>query len=167
MPRMNASSRCNRFLFRLAVRVMAVVAALMLAGCAVDRIPFTYKIEVEQGNVLDQEDVDALEEGMTRTRVRQLLGQPALEHPFHPDRWDYIYSIQGGTQTATERRLTLRFDEDDRIAAIEGDRDWAGARPDTEDDQPILPEPADEPAPPPGGGGQQPPPQPQPQPGGM
>lgn len=125
-----------------------------------DRFPFAYQPEMEQGDVLDQEDVDQLSEGMTRAEVRQLLGTPVLRHPFHEHRWDYIYSIRGGSQEPTRRHLTLHFDEDERLVRIEGDRDWEGARPDTDVDGPVLPDPADE-QPMPAPGGQQPPPGPQ------
>ena len=50
-----------------------------------------YKIDVQQGNFLDQEMVAKLKPGMTRSQVRFLLGTPLIADPFHPDRWDYVY----------------------------------------------------------------------------
>ena len=85
-----------------------------LTGCA-----FVYKQDIQQGNVLDADDVAELNEGMTKRQVLVLLGSPSIQSPFHADRWDYMntYARQGG-KTET-RVLTLRF-ESDRLVAMEG-----------------------------------------------
>lgn len=93
---------------------LACVLALALSGCGL-----IYKQDIQQGNILDDEDVAELREGMTKRQVLVLLGTPSIQSPFHADRWDYMntYSPRGGDPET--RVLTLNF-EDDRLIAMEG-----------------------------------------------
>ncbi|MFU8876816.1 MAG: outer membrane protein assembly factor BamE, partial [Wenzhouxiangellaceae bacterium] len=88
--------------------------ALLLGGCQI-----VHKQNIQQGNVLDNEDMERLETGMTKRQVMVLLGSPAVQSPFHADRWDYYNSlaIRGGKPET--RTLTILF-EDDRVAAYHG-----------------------------------------------
>ena len=58
--------------------------------------PYTYKIDVQQGNVLTQDMVAQLKPGQTREQVRFILGTPLLADIFHQQRWDYVYSYRNG-----------------------------------------------------------------------
>ena len=93
--------------------VLLIVAALM-AGCNV-----VYKQNIQQGNVLDREDLERLETGMTKRQVAVLLGTPAVQSPFHSDRWDYINSFAPRGGEADRRTLTIEF-ENDRIVDFGG-----------------------------------------------
>lgn len=86
------------------------LAALVLAlsGCAA-LLPDAQRIDVQQGNVLDPEAIAALELGQSRERVRELLGEPVVDHPFHADRWDYVYFLTKQGREAEAQRLTLVF----------------------------------------------------------
>lgn len=112
---------------------LSLVFSLLNTGCARERhidepqstsplenLPFVYKMTVQQGNVLSEEQVDVLKPGMTRAQVRYLLGTPLLVDFFHGNRWDYTYTIKRGHQPIEIRRLTLHF-KDDSLARIEGD----------------------------------------------
>ena len=96
------------------IRCLAVACALALAGCNV-----VYKQNITQGNVIDREDLERLETGMTKRQVRVLLGSPAVTSPFHGDRWDYVNSLARRGGNAEQRTLTIRF-EDDRVVDFEG-----------------------------------------------
>ena len=52
--------------------ILSVCCALLLSisGC----FPWLYRIEVQQGNVIDQEQLDKLESGMNHDQVIFLLG---------------------------------------------------------------------------------------------
>lgn len=101
-----------------------------IAGCSnIEDWSIVHKIDIHQGNVLEQENINKLRPGMTPDQVRFLLGTPALVDAFHQDRWDYLYRIKPGGRDASQRRLTLFF-ENRKLARIEGD-------------MPPLPEPAD------------------------
>jgi outer membrane protein assembly factor BamE len=87
---------------------------------ALGRLPFVYKMPVQQGNIITEDMVDRLELGMTRNQVRFLLGTPMLTDIFHADRWDYTYTIRRGHGETEIERLTLFFDGD-ALARISGD----------------------------------------------
>lgn len=118
--------RCPRTI-RMSLRpLLAAAATVALAGCESLR-SFTpafiqpYRPDVQQGNVVTQEMVEQLREGMTRDQVRFLLGTPLLTSVFHQDRWDFVYYLQRGKGIEKQlRRLTVFFDND-RLARFEAD----------------------------------------------
>ncbi|RME33385.1 MAG: outer membrane protein assembly factor BamE, partial [Gammaproteobacteria bacterium] len=84
-------------------------------------IPWVYRIDVQQGNVVTQEMLAQLRPGMDKRKVRYIMGTPLVIDTFHQDRWDYIYSYRGGRSwTREQRRVSLYF-EDDRLVRVEGD----------------------------------------------
>jgi outer membrane protein assembly factor BamE len=68
-----------------------------------------YRPDVHQGNIITQEMVDQLRQGMTREQVRFMLGTPLLTSEFHKDRWDYPYYLNPRHGAVQSRRLTLHF----------------------------------------------------------
>ncbi|HRP95214.1 MAG TPA: outer membrane protein assembly factor BamE [Rhodocyclaceae bacterium] len=101
-----------------------LVGALgLLAGCSFDPIAERvnpYRIDVRQGNYVDQSMVSQLRKGMTREQVRFVLGTPLVVDPFRTDRWDYVYLFKPGRGPA-ERRVISVFFEGDRLDRVEGD----------------------------------------------
>lgn len=79
-----------------------------------------HRIDIQQGNVLEQAAVDRLVPGMDYGQVRYLMGSPLLEDIFHNDRWDYLYWLDDGEGQREQKRLTLHF-EAGRLASLEGD----------------------------------------------
>lgn len=99
-------------------RWLAVALCLaLLTGCNL-----IYKQNVQQGNAIEQEDLDQLTLGMTKNQVVFLLGSPAIRDPFNRDRWDYVntFSRRGGDPL--QRTVTLWF-ENDRLVRHEGVED--------------------------------------------
>lgn len=97
----------------------------LIAGCSVPRIG-PHRIDVQQGNALDQENVARLKLGLNRAQVRFLLGTPLVVDPFRTDRWDYVYLFYKSGQLTEQKRVTLFF-EGDTLARIEGDLPQASA----------------------------------------
>ena len=86
--------------------------AVALQGCV-------YRVDIQQGNLLDVEQVDQVEVGMTRSQVRFLLGTPMVIDSFDADRWDYVYSLRRGhSREVTRRHLVVWFDGD-KVARVE------------------------------------------------
>jgi outer membrane protein assembly factor BamE len=91
---------------------------LVSTGCV-------YRANISQGNIVEEEDLDQVEVGMTRNQVRFLLGTPMVDDPFHRDRWDYVYYIKIGRNDATAKRwVTISF-EGDTVSEIQRNRDLA------------------------------------------
>ncbi len=93
----------------------------LLAGCSSgSKWGFPYKIDVQQGNWITQEQIALLQPGMSREQVRFALGSPMLTSVLHSDRWDYPYYYKPGYGDARERKFTVWF-ENDRLARWSGD----------------------------------------------
>ena len=102
----------------------ALALALLCAGC---EFPGIYKIDIEQGNIVTQKMVDQLQPGMTKSQVRYIMGTPLLKDTFHPNRWDYVHTMQRDGEKRTEKRLTLYF-KDGKLAYFTGDFLPTGAK---------------------------------------
>ena len=102
----------------------AVAVALAASGCSLQNFSWqtlgVYKLDVNQGNYITQDQVDRLKVGLTRQQVRIALGTPLLADPFHANRWDYIYAFERQGKVLEDRRLAVYF-VDDRLARWEGD----------------------------------------------
>ena len=79
-----------------------------------------YKVEVVQGNFVSREQVSALQPGMTRLQVRELLGTPLVTSVFHADRWDYVFTMRRQGLEPQSRKLTVFF-KGDALDRFEGD----------------------------------------------
>jgi outer membrane protein assembly factor BamE len=79
-----------------------------------------YKVEVVQGNFVSKEQVDALQKGMTRDQVRNVLGTPLVTSLFHADRWDYVFTLKRQGVEPQRRHLAVFF-KDDLMDRVEGD----------------------------------------------
>lgn len=103
--------------------ITALAAAGLLAGCSfgtiTDRLN-PYRIDVRQGNYVDQEMVAQLKRGMSRDQVRFLLGSPLIADAFRTDRWDYVYWFKPGQGEAQQRVISVFFVAD-KLDRLEGD----------------------------------------------
>lgn len=107
--------------------IFPLLLACSLGACGFLGFPGVYRIDVEQGNLLDQETVDQLKPGMSRRQVRFILGTPLVEDTFNSDRWDYPYVIRNGDDIIREAQMTVYFDGD-TLVDVEGDYQPAWAR---------------------------------------
>ncbi len=86
--------------------LLLLTGTLLASGCV-------YQAALSQGNLLNQEDIDQVKVGMTRSQVRFLLGTPMIDDPFHQDRWDYVYFLRLGRNKASFKRwISVYFDGD-------------------------------------------------------
>jgi outer membrane protein assembly factor BamE len=99
-----------------------LIIAIVLAGLAASS-GCVYRQTISQGNLIEQEDLDQVEVGMTRIQVRFLLGTPMIDDPFHADRWDYVYFLRIGRRDATFQRWVTVIFEDDVVSEIRKDQE--------------------------------------------
>jgi outer membrane protein assembly factor BamE len=89
-----------------------LIPALLLSCCLVSGCS-VYRPTIQQGNILDRDEIAKLKPGMSRRQVIFVVGTPLLEDPFHHDRWDYVHTVKNGkTQLTTIQHLTLYFKND-------------------------------------------------------
>ena len=107
---------------------MKIIQYLAL-GCALSLLASgcVYRINIQQGNFLNQGAVDTVKEGMTRSQVRYLLGTPMVADSFDKERWDYIYYLKKGrTRKVDSRRVTVYF-EGDKVLRLDKPTDAEAA----------------------------------------
>lgn len=119
---MHVQARC-----RLRVALTLSLASLLAACSSVSETTRNamsaltpYKVEVVQGNFVSREQVQALQPGMSRQQVREILGTPLVASVFHGDRWEYVFTIKRQGVQEQARKLTVFFDGE-RFVRAEGD----------------------------------------------
>ena len=69
-----------------------------------------YRIDIQQGNVVEASQIAQLRAGLTREQVRFVLGTPLITDVFHEDRWDYVYYVDRRSTSEREQgRASLFF----------------------------------------------------------
>ncbi len=91
-----------------------LAGALLLTGCV-------YRIDIQQGNLLEEEAIEQVEVGMTESQVRFLLGTPMVADTFHQDRWDYMYYFRKGRARKAEKRWFIVHFTEDKVSRLERD----------------------------------------------
>lgn len=91
-----------------------ILMSLMLLGTA----GCVYRINIQQGNFLDEETVDQVEPGWTRSQVRFLLGTPMVSDVFHTNRWDYVYYFKRGRSRKVERHHFIVYFDGDNVQRV-------------------------------------------------
>ena len=105
------------------MRFVPLAAALLLAACAIKsdfKLPGVYRIDIQQGNIIEQAMLAKLKPGMDKSQVQFIMGTPSLVDPFHTNQWEYIYTFSKRGGRRKQRHITLYF-EDDKLAYLDGD----------------------------------------------
>lgn len=95
--------------------------SLFLAGLIIITLQAcVYRMDIDQGNRIDQAKLEQLTIGMTRSQVRFLLGEAAINDGYHTDQSHYVYYLHKGKQRETElKTMTLTY-KDSVLTKIEG-----------------------------------------------
>ncbi len=101
-------------------------ATVTLSGCSLFSV---YKIDLPQGTPITQTQAQTLKLGMSQNQVLYILGSPAVRDTLAPNRWDYIYDFQAGTEGSRKgvadvknasQHLIVYFDANGLVSRIEG-----------------------------------------------
>ena len=101
-------------------------ATVTLSGCSLFSV---YKIDLPQGTPITQTQAQSLKLGMSQNQVLYILGSPAVRDTLAPNRWDYIYDFQAGTEgnrkgvadvKNASQHLVIYFDANGLVNRIEG-----------------------------------------------
>ena len=107
-------------------RIFPVIAlSVLLCACTsvsdLFIFPGVYKLDQQQGNIIDQEKLDQLEVGMSRAQAQFVMGTPLVADTFDLDRWDYVYEYRSAEGEISRRGVTLHF-RDGVLTQIRGAR---------------------------------------------
>ena len=76
----------------------------------------SYRVLVQQGNVIEESKVELLKIDMTREQVIFLLGEPVLNNIFDKDRWDYVFFRKRDPEKTQLNMVSIFFKEDKIIS---------------------------------------------------
>jgi outer membrane protein assembly factor BamE len=96
-----------------------VFLLLLILGAAFGAGGCVYRPNIQQGNLLETDDVEQVQLGMTRSQVRYLLGTPMIADPFNPQRWDYVYTFKRGRQREGDRAHFVVHFEGDKVSKVD------------------------------------------------
>lgn len=101
------------------------LVATLLAGCSSVYVPSfiqVYQPDIQQGNIIEEAQVERLHEGMSQAEVRNLLGTPSLNDIFHAGQRDtYLYYDKRGKEEAFRHTLVIEYGASGRVTAIKQD----------------------------------------------
>ncbi len=83
-------------------------------------LPKVHKIDIQQGNVVEQVQINQLRSNMTKEQVTFIMGTPMLNDTFHANRWDYIFRFKPGYGEVEEKQATLYFNKAEKLINIKG-----------------------------------------------
>ncbi|QLB21333.1 membrane biogenesis protein [Vespertiliibacter pulmonis] len=81
-----------------------------------------YRIDVPQGNYLEQDKINQLQVGMNKEQVQYLLGTPVLQNTFSPNRWNYVFIKREGHSDPIQRTLLVYFNQKGLVSEIKLDQ---------------------------------------------
>lgn len=97
------------------LRKLSFLLFLFLSACV-------YQIDIQQGNILAQKDIDKLRPGLTKNQVIFVLGTPVVDDGFNDSKWTYLYIYKHAKQgTVTRQKLELFFEGDSLKSAVSKD----------------------------------------------
>lgn len=113
------------------ILISVIACSALLGGCSdwslptvklPDSIPdLVHKIDIQQGNIVNQEMINKLRPGMGKRQVRFIMGSAMINDTFHEDRWDYLYRHHKSSHAPTSTMRVTLFFKQDQLVNIEGD----------------------------------------------
>lgn len=96
-------------------RLILVLGVVLMATSCV------YKLDIQQGNLIVQKDIDKLRADLTKNQVIFVMGNPVVDDSFSDDQWVYINTYSNRNKnTKSTKRLELYFNED-KLVWAQGD----------------------------------------------
>ncbi|MFM2318715.1 MAG: hypothetical protein RLZZ215_1336 [Pseudomonadota bacterium] len=96
--------------------ITLTILALLLSGCSL------YRMNIQQGNLITQEELSQLRPGMNQAQVQDILGTPLLKDDFRQNRWDYVFYLKEGNKEAKRSGITVFFNQAGQVTEIKQDK---------------------------------------------
>lgn len=100
-------------------RLITIICGAIL--CLLSACTIVQRLDIQQGNVVDDSMLKQLQPGMSKRQVLFVMGTPLLTDPFHRDRWDYKYYLSKDAKVVSHYRVTLYFNDQGTLSRIEKD----------------------------------------------
>lgn len=79
-----------------------------------------YRMDIPQGNRIEQSKLEQLKIGMTRSQVEYLLGDAAITDQYHANQAHYIYYLYDADKQQSEQKTMILTYEKETLSHIEG-----------------------------------------------
>ena len=94
--------------------IVFALSILALQACV-------YRMDIAQGNRIDEDKLAQLKPGMSRSQVRLLIGEAAINDIHHPNHAHYVYYLyKGETRSSELKTMILTYDDNGVLTDIEG-----------------------------------------------
>ena len=104
---------------------MLLGVAILAVGCSKFSM---HRVDVYQGNYIEQQRLENLKPGMTRSEVQLLLGTPLVQDVYDPSVWYYVFFHSDSEGRVKEsKQVRVHFDRDGRYQYYDGDVDMNGS----------------------------------------
>ncbi|WP_455757999.1 outer membrane protein assembly factor BamE [Vibrio cholerae] len=80
-----------------------------------------YRIDINQGNYVDQQSVDQLKFGMSKDQVRFVLGSPMLVEKWLPRYLVLHLPPHQGHNDPVQKNLIVKFNDGGKLVNVAGD----------------------------------------------
>ena len=100
--------------------ILIQMTMIIVSGCQLlpDNAQLkSYRVLVQQGNVIDESKVDSLKINMTKEQVIFLMGEPVVNNIFDKERWDYVYYKKRDPEE-TQLNIVSIFFKDENIYSM-------------------------------------------------
>lgn len=98
---------------------MLLGVAILAVGCSKFSM---HRVDVFQGNYIEQQRLDNLQPGMTRSEVQLLLGTPLVQDVYNPYVWYYVFFHSDSSGNVKEaHQIKVHFNREGRYQYYEGD----------------------------------------------
>lgn len=97
--------------------IIVSLSLLTLQGCSYFK---PYKMPISQGVIIKQDQINLLQEGLTKKQVQTILGPPFGENAFNPYHWEYVfYTTNPNFHPKAIKHLVIHFDKDQYLESWE------------------------------------------------
>lgn len=87
-------------------KLLIILAITLISGCS---HLHPYIVDVQQGNIIDQNMMAKLHPGISKNETITILGTPLLDNMFDQNIWSYAYTKQINGGPIEQKQLTLEF----------------------------------------------------------
>ncbi len=83
--------------------ILFFLSGILISSCS------SYKMDIQQGNVVEEETISQVTKGMSRGQVQSILGTALMQDDFHANRWDYVYYLKKPGKKAELKSIAIIF----------------------------------------------------------
>ena len=96
-------------------RASIIAITLSISACS----SWVYRIDIPQGNYLEQKSIDKIQVGMTKEQVQFILGSPVVIDAFDEDTWNYVYRFKSGRSSDynMKKSFVVKFEQNKLVSA--------------------------------------------------